>query len=72
MQMLDRSIYICAKNSNKFQFPGALHQCELAARDAGNREKEVMYKKKASDAAASISRIFERTLSEFRLRKAPA
>ena len=27
-----------------FQFPGALHQCELAAREAGNREKEVMYK----------------------------
>ena len=44
-------IYANAENSIcfvvrefSFQFPGALHQCELAAREAGNREKEVMYK----------------------------
>ena len=65
------SMYLFADDSSVFQFPGALHQCELAAREAGNKEKELLYNKKATDAAASISRIFQRTLSEFRLRKAP-
>ena len=41
----------------------------MAAQEAGNREKELLYNKKATDAAANIGRIFERTLSEFRMRK---
>ena len=39
----ENSICFVAKEFS-FQLPGALHQCELAAREAGNREKEVMYK----------------------------
>ena len=48
------------------QFPGAYHQCELAAREAGKIEKEVLYKRKASEAAAAISQIFEKTLLDLR------
>ena len=48
------------------QFPGAYHQCELAAREAGKREKEVLYKRKAFEAAAAISEIFEKTLLDLR------
>ena len=48
------------------QFPGAYHQCELAAREAGKRQKEVLYKRKATEAAAAISEIFEKTLLDLR------
>ena len=66
--MLNDKFLYWAKDSKIFQFPGALHQCELAAREAGNREKEVMYKKKATDAAASISRIIESLEYRYRYR----
>ena len=50
------------------QFPGAYYQCEMAAQKAGNRMKEMAYKRKATEAAASICKIFEALLEEEMLR----
>ena len=50
------------------QFPGAYYQCEMAAQKAGNRKKEMAYKRKATEAAASICKIFEALLEEEMLR----
>ena len=37
--------------------PAAYGYCELAAGDAGEKQKEAMYKKKSLEAAAAISKI---------------
>ena len=38
--------------------------CALAARQAGQKKKEVLYRKKALEAASAISKNFENWLSE--------
>ena len=40
--------------------PEAYRHCEVAAGQAGEKQKEVMYGKKSLEAAAAISKIFER------------
>ena len=40
----------------------AYGHCEIAARDAGQKQKEEMYRKKSLEAAAAISKIWERDL----------
>ena len=40
--------------------PEAYRHCEVAAGQAGQKQKEVMYSKKSLEAAAAISKIFER------------
>ena len=40
----------------------------MAAKKAGNRRKEMVYKRKATEAAASICKIFEAILEEEMLR----
>ena len=34
--------------------------CEVMAREAGKKEKQAMYNKKSLEAAAAVSKIFER------------
>ena len=55
-------------SSFSLQFPGAYYQCEMAAQKAGNRKKEMVYKRKATEAAASICKIFEALVKEEMLR----
>ena len=40
--------------------PEAYRHCEVAAGQAGQKQKEVMYRKKSLEAAAAISKIFKR------------
>ena len=40
--------------------PEAYRHCEVAAVQAGQKQKEVMYRKKSLEAAAAISKIFKR------------
>ena len=67
-------LLVCFKSSVdslsnfSLQFPDAYYQCEMAAQKAGNRKKEMVYKRKATEASASISRIFETLLEEEMLR----
>ena len=67
-------LLVCIKNSGASlsnvspQFPDAYYQCEMAAKKAGNRKKEMVYKRKATEAAASISGIFKTLLEEEMLR----
>ena len=44
--------------------PAAYNLCQLAAWDAGEKQKEAMYRKKSLEAAAAISKISERNLIE--------
>ena len=48
----------------------AYSHCEVAAREAGQKQKEAMYKKKSLEAAAAISKIWERSMVKDKQEKA--
>ena len=41
------------------QIPLAYSHCEVVAREAGQKQKEAMYRKKSLEGAAAISKIWE-------------
>ena len=52
------------------QIPLAYSHCEVVAREAGQKQKEAMYKKKSLEAAAAISKIWERSMVKDKQEKA--
>ena len=43
--------------------------CEAVAREAGQKQKEAMYRKKSVEAAAAISKIWERRVRQGKARQ---
>ena len=56
--------YLGSKTSLVFQFPKVYYRCELAAIEAGEKEKAQLYRKKSLEAAGAISKNYQRIMLE--------
>ena len=50
----------------------AYGHCEVAAREAGQKQKEAMYRKKSLEVAAAISKIWENKMIMIKAKQAEA